>query len=456
MDSRREAGRSAENAGRAVVLFLAAPAQASDGVTILGLSGMGMRDPGHGMVLAVISIFILVSDVLFEVPDFLTGMCSTVAVWRFDDEPWLLVSDGGLRGHRGGVGLVLARHGTIVAVRGYSLLVHAGSSTVMEWIAKALLLLVTAHLKGKRVLVADSAAGAFTGASLPHYHTWVDAMAKQALKSINLEEYSEGWIQARHDSGMKEFLAQCNERADSAATEQLLAAQVSPFPIQEQWASGPILQVEGRYVVDLDASLDKLYDDAMIHRASLGLHGWCAGWSSYDHVRAMKGGEASRESHRMLMLLRVLGTQLEREGYGQECPWCGRCDALRASHLANACPGFYLRWVSMQQKFVAALDKVLDWELDGMSDLEALFRRGEQRLWVSVQPDGGLQDYQRVKAGDEIILCSWSGRYFTSGPLRNSWGGCPVPMAEIFQAWDSSKTVDLETVQGLFSTGPRT
>ena len=225
-----------------------------------------------------------------------------------DEEPWLLVSDGGLRGHRRGVGLVLARHGTIVAVRGYGLLVHAGSSTMMEWIAKALLLLVTAHLTGKRILVADSAAGAFTGASLPHYHTWVDALAKKALKSINLEEYSEGWVQAKHDNGMKEFLALCNEHADFVATEQSLAAQVGPFPIQEQWASGPILQVDGRYVVDPDASLDKLYDDAMVHRAAQGLHGWSGEWSSYDHVRAVKGGEVSRESHRMLMLLRVLGT----------------------------------------------------------------------------------------------------------------------------------------------------
>ena len=72
------------------------------------------------------------------------------------------------------MGLVLACGGQIVAVGGYGLMVHEAGSTVMEWIAKSVLILVTAHPRGERVLVADSAAGAFTGASLPHYDTWVN------------------------------------------------------------------------------------------------------------------------------------------------------------------------------------------------------------------------------------------------------------------------------------------
>ena len=75
MVRRREAGRGTTMAGRAVASFLAAPAQASDGVIILRLSGVGMRVPDHGVVLVVLSFVILVLDVLFGNPAFLSGMC---------------------------------------------------------------------------------------------------------------------------------------------------------------------------------------------------------------------------------------------------------------------------------------------------------------------------------------------------------------------------------------------
>ena len=35
-----------------------------------------------------------------------------------DDEAWLLVTDGGLRGNRGGIGMVLAKAGRVLEVRG--------------------------------------------------------------------------------------------------------------------------------------------------------------------------------------------------------------------------------------------------------------------------------------------------------------------------------------------------
>ena len=48
-------------------------------------------------------------------------------------EPWLLVADGGLRGNRGGIGMVLARGLKVVEVRGYGMRIHEGNSTAMEW-----------------------------------------------------------------------------------------------------------------------------------------------------------------------------------------------------------------------------------------------------------------------------------------------------------------------------------
>ena len=89
------------------------------------------------------------------------------------NDPWLLVADGGLRGHRGGIGLVLARGFGVVEVRGFSMRIHNGNSTALEWLVKAEILSLTAQLRGRKILVADSAAGAFQGGKLPDFGTWL-------------------------------------------------------------------------------------------------------------------------------------------------------------------------------------------------------------------------------------------------------------------------------------------
>ena len=111
-----------------------------------------------------------------------------------EEDPWLLVSDGGLSGSRGGIGIVLARRKMIVEARGYGLRVHKGDSTELEWLGKAVLLRTTCHLKGKKVLVADSAAGAFRGSKIPKWGTWLEAYARGALDKVDLGTYVEGWV----------------------------------------------------------------------------------------------------------------------------------------------------------------------------------------------------------------------------------------------------------------------
>ena len=60
-----------------------------------------------------------------------------------EEDPWLLVSDGGLRGTRGGIGIVLARRNRILELRGYGIRVHKGDSTELERLGKAVLLRTT-------------------------------------------------------------------------------------------------------------------------------------------------------------------------------------------------------------------------------------------------------------------------------------------------------------------------
>ena len=87
------------------------------------------------------------------------------------EEPWLLVSDGGLRGHRAGVGVVLAQGMEVRQVTGYGICVHAGDSTVMEWIAKGMVLLQSSGLPGRKMLGADLAAGGIhRTTSSPFWH----------------------------------------------------------------------------------------------------------------------------------------------------------------------------------------------------------------------------------------------------------------------------------------------
>ena len=79
------------------------------------------------------------------------------------DDPWLLVNDGGLRGNQAGVGVVMPQGMEVRQVTGYGICVHTGASTVMEWIAEGMVLLLSSGLPGRKILGADSAAGAFTG-----------------------------------------------------------------------------------------------------------------------------------------------------------------------------------------------------------------------------------------------------------------------------------------------------
>ena len=134
--------------------------------------------------------------------------------------PWLLHSNGGLRGTRGGIGVVVARGGEIKYAAGFGILVHAGHSTCMEWMGQGVMLRMARHLQGEKMLVADSAAAAFT---------WVDELVRGALEEEELTTYKECWVEAEHDSGSKELLALCNKVTDDKSTEALQVAREKDF-----------------------------------------------------------------------------------------------------------------------------------------------------------------------------------------------------------------------------------
>ena len=176
--------------------------------------------------------------------------------------------------------LFLARRNRIVEARGYGLRVHKGDSTELEWLGKAVLLRTTCHLKGKKVLVADSAAGAFRGSKIPKWGTWLEAYARGALDKVDLGTYVEGWVRAQHDSGMKDFLAQCNKMADDKATEEIQKQCVEGLFVPASDLEGPVFHVQGAVVLGVSASLDSIYEESIHQRAQLGITGFDPRWNA--------------------------------------------------------------------------------------------------------------------------------------------------------------------------------
>ena len=53
--------------------------------------------------------------------------------------------------------------------------------------------------------------------------------------------------------------------------------------------------------------------------------------------------------------------------------------------------------------------------------------------------------------GGGVMAFSWFGRFFTSRPSSNAWGGSPVQLFDLFCAWRRSRPVRLEAAQLLLS-----
>ena len=73
-----------------------------------------------------------------------------------------------------------------------------------------------------------------------------------------MSTYVEGWVQAQHDSGVKEFPAECNQVADGKATEEILRPDVTGIFIPKEDLAGPVFHVNEAVVLDVSTSLDTI------------------------------------------------------------------------------------------------------------------------------------------------------------------------------------------------------
>ena len=254
-------------------------------------------------------------------------------------------------------------------------------------------------------------------------------------------------MRAQHDSGMKDFLAQCNKMADDKATEEIQKQCVEGLFVPASDLEGPVFHVQGAVVLGVSASLDSIYEEGIHQRAKLGITGFDPRWNARGQVQALLTGDLTSESAKKLMLLRQLGTQEERDQGSGICMWCGKEDSLRAIHLKVGCPEFYAKAVASFHGFLESIREQVHWPLGGVTDLEAWFVYKGGKLWVAQLADGDLKDYLEEKQGCDVVLISWSGQFYSSGPLINDQGNCTLDLRHMFSRWNASDLVEIHTLR---------
>ena len=60
--------------------------------------------------------------------------------------------------------------------------------------------------------------------------------------------------------------------------------------------------------------------------------------------------------------------------------------------------------------------------------------------------DGDLGDYLEEKQGCEVVLISWSGQFYSSGPLINDQGNCTLDLGHMFSRWNASVLVEIHAL----------
>ena len=72
--------------------------------------------------------------------------------------------------------------------------------------------------------------------------------------------------------------------------------------------------------------------------------------------------------------------------------------------------------------------------------------KGNKRLCISLIADGDLQWYLNGHPRQEVIAWSWSGPFFTTGPLEVDHRASPVGVGPVIGGWSDSIPAHLEMV----------
>ena len=154
-------------------------------------------------------------------------------------------------------------------------------------------------------------------------------------------------------------------------------------------------------------------------------------------MKSQKEGALGVEEATKKMKVGRLGMQEERERVGGTCHWCGQKDSQRGSHQQHHCPDFFQRAVQASHALLKGLVNHEGWARMGVADVEAWYVIGAKRLWVRLVPDGSLGDYVDEKKEWEVVLFSWSGQFFSTGPWTVDRGASPVDQGPLLRGWSN-------------------
>ena len=332
---------------------------------------------------------------------------------------------------KGGLGIVFSsgikvQHRVSLGIR-----CAAGSSTVLEWLAKilALWMLVRAGFRGRVCLLCDNAAVQLCDFSRwVRTASWFSRLVKWVFQQPIALRVVEFWLPAQHDSGDTGVAAGWQRLADTAATRGLDDPDRYPIP----WDS--ILGVledppspvccNGSVVFKLNAFMDRLYDMTLGQSSALG--GWVLeqGFDVSTWVRVCHDASVSLSQHRQAAYLRMLPF-LPRVYFDvPDCRFCGLFQGNEQSHMC-ACVELYGR----QCRAVRALEELMIRDL-GFSVLAAwdtVLRLNRSGLvyWVAVEADVRFSERRATLSllpGHQVVILTTSGLLWTSQSSPESPG----------------------------------
>ena len=332
---------------------------------------------------------------------------------------------------RGGLGIIFSGGGRVQHRIVLGIRCAAGSSTVLEWLAKiiALWILARAGFKGSVCLLCDNAA-----VQTCYFDrwirtaTWFDRLAKWVFRQPVLQSVIELWLPAQHDSGDTGVAASWQRQADAAATRGLEDPDRYPIP----W--GALLGVledppspvcyQGTVVFKLNAFMDKLYDSTLGQQSALGRWVQEHGFDMSTWGRVCHDTGVTLSQHRQANHLRTMQFLARVFFDVPDCRYCGLYHGNEHTHV-GACVELYDRQCRTVVAVAEFMSRELDYNVLASWDTVLQLCESEVVVWIAVEVDA-LSAVRKAALcrlpGQQVVVITVSGLLWVSQPSSRSPG----------------------------------
>ena len=332
---------------------------------------------------------------------------------------------------RGGLGIIFSGGGRVQHRIVLGIRCAAGSSTVLEWLAKiiALWILARAGFKGSVCLLCDNAA-----VQTCYFDrwirtaTWFDRLAKWVFRQPVMQSVIELWLPAQHDSGDTGVAASWQRQADAAATRGLEDPDRYPIP----W--GALLGVledppspvcyQGSVVFKLNAFMDKLYDSTLGQQSALGRWVQEHGFDMSTWGRVCHDTGVTLSQHRQANHLRTMQFLARVFFDVSDCRYCGLYHGNEQTHV-GACVELYDRQCRTVVAVAEFMSRELDYNVLASWDTVLQLCKSEVVVWIAVEVDALFAVRKAALCrlpGQQVVVITVSGLLWVSQPSSRSPG----------------------------------